>query len=396
MADRSDAAPPAQNHAVTADPHKPVRDDVRRLGELLGETLRRQEGDALFARVERVRAIAKARRSLEAIEPSAGFDALAAELGGIPVDAAVPVARAFAHFLNLANIAEQHHRIRRRRAYERNPHARPQPASIEETLPRLLAAGLSPEALYRSVCDLRIELVVTAHPTEIMRRTLQHKYNRMAEALATLDRPDLTPLERETATDDLQREITAAWETEDVRRERPSPVEEVRSALAVFDHTLWSVVPQYLRSLDRTLTRLTGRGLPLEAAPIRFGSWIGGDRDGNPNVTPEVTRRACLMARWTAATLYARELEELAVELSMTDASSALRARARGAHEPYPRRVCALCSDDWRPLSTRSSGRSSSRVRSTRFRWRRPHPRVWSRSRRPRPWPSRSGSAIDL
>ena len=307
---------------------------MRLLGRLLGDTLRRQEGQELFDRVERVRALAKRART-GGEESDEVFEALAAELAAMPVDAALPIARAFAHFLNLANIAEQHHRVRRRRAYQRDPNAPPQPASIEEALPRLIAQGIAPDALHDAVCALRIELVVTAHPTEIMRRSLQHKYNRIADGLAELDRPDLTRLEREAAIESLRREITAAWETEEVRRERPTPLDEVRSALAVFEQTLWNALPQYARSLDRTLRLHTARGLPLDVVPIRFGSWIGGDRDGNPNVTPEVTRRACLMSRWTALALYAREVEELRTELSMTDASPELRERAGGAHEPY-------------------------------------------------------------
>jgi phosphoenolpyruvate carboxylase len=253
----------------------------------------------------------------------------------MPIAEAVPVARAFAHFLNLANVAEQHHRIRRRRAYQRDPAARPQPASIEEALPRLAAGGVLPDDLYRAVSGLHIELVFTAHPTEIMRRTLQHKYRRIAEALAERDRPDLTPREEDVLVEDLRREITAAWETDEVRRERPSPLEEVRSVTAVFEQTLWEVLPEFLRALDRTLQRVSGRGLPLDAAPVTFGSWIGGDRDGNPSVTPDVTRRACLMTRWTAASLYAREIEALRSELSMSEANADLRARVGAAHEPY-------------------------------------------------------------
>src|SRR5262245_2667875 len=156
------------------DPHKPLRDDVRMLGELLGDVLRHQEGQPLFDQVERVRTLAKrARRQGQSGSAIEDFEELAAELRALPVDSAVPVARAFAHFLNLANIAEQYHRVRRRRAYQRDPRAAPQPASIEETLPRLLAAGLAPNVIHSAVCGLRIELVMTAHPTEIMRRTLQ-------------------------------------------------------------------------------------------------------------------------------------------------------------------------------------------------------------------------------
>ncbi|HEY7497861.1 MAG TPA: phosphoenolpyruvate carboxylase [Vicinamibacterales bacterium] len=322
------------------DPHKALRDDVRLLGELLGETLRRQEGQPLFERVERVRALAKRARNTSAAAPEARpihaeFETLAAELRAMPVAAALPIARSFAHFLNLANVAEQHHRVRRRRAYQRDPRARPQPASLEETLPRLRSAGVSPDDLHRAVCALRIELVVTAHPTEIMRRSLQHKYRQIADGLAGLDHSDITCLEREGYIEAMRREITAAWETEEVRRERPSPLDEVRSAMAVFEENVWDALPQFCRSLDRTLRQSTGRGLPLDAAPIRFGSWIGGDRDGNPYVTPEVTRSACLMARWTALSLYAKEIEQLRFELSMSDATAELVDRVEGAHEPY-------------------------------------------------------------
>src|SRR5687768_7538189 len=283
---------PLPNPTLPDDPHKPLRDDVRLLGELLGETLRRHEGDAHFERVERVRALAKRTRTTGGT--SRDIEALATELRSMPVEAALPVARSFAHFLNLANIAEQHHRTRRRRALQLQPGGRPQQASIEEVLPRLRASGVSAETLHAAVCRLRIELVITAHPTEIMRRTLQHKYNRIAAALGDLDRPDVTPDERETLLETKRREITGAWRTEDVRRERPSPLDEVRSGMAVFEETIWNALPQFCRSLDRTLRKVSGKGLPIEAAPICFGSWIGGDRDGNPSVTPDVTRRACL------------------------------------------------------------------------------------------------------
>jgi len=317
---------------MAKDPHKPLRDDVRLLGELLGETLRRDEGLPLFERVERVRTLAKLTRTDTGGED---FETLAAEMRSMPVDAALPVARSFAHFLNLANVAEQHHRIRRRREHEREAGGRPQQGSVEEALPRLLEAGVAPDVLYDAVRRLRIELVITAHPTEIMRRTLQHKYNRVAAALAGLDRPDATVSEREALLETMRREIAGAWHTEDVRRERPSPLDEVRSGMAVFEETIWDAVPGFCRSLDRTLQRVTGRGLPLDAAPIRFGSWIGGDRDGNPSVTPDVTRRAALMSRWTALSLYGREIEALRFELSMSRATIELQTRAEGAHEPY-------------------------------------------------------------
>jgi phosphoenolpyruvate carboxylase len=306
------------------DPLRPLRDDVRMLGELLGETLRLRGGEGLFDTVERVRALAKR---------DAG--ALPDVLREMPVHAAVPVARAFSHFLMLANIAEQHHRIRRRRHYLRDGSPGPQPGSCAEAFARLLGSGLSAEALYRAVTTLRIELVLTAHPTEIVRRTLVHKQRAIADALAQQDRPDLTRTERDGLMEDLRREIMAVWGTEDVRPRKPTPHQEIASGLLIFEQTVWDALPRFLRTLDASLQRATGRRLPIDAAPIVFGSWIGGDRDGNPMITPDVTRHACTWARETAARLYRREIDALRLELSMTDATPELRARAGNAREPY-------------------------------------------------------------
>jgi phosphoenolpyruvate carboxylase len=245
------------------------------------------------------------------------------------------VARAFAHFLHLANIAEQHHRIRRRRAYQRDPTAAPQRGSCEEAFARLLADGVGPEVLQRALGSLQIELVLTAHPTEIARRTLVQKYNRIAESLAVRDRDDLTTPEREAVEAALLQEIMSAWGTREVAQLQPHPLEEVRSGLIVFEESLWDAVPRYLRGVDRALRAATGSALPLERAPVRFGSWIGGDRDGNPNVTPDVTRRACLLARWLAATLYEKEVSDLRDELSMSTASPELLASVGDHAEPY-------------------------------------------------------------
>jgi phosphoenolpyruvate carboxylase len=316
---------------MDADPHKPLRDDVRLLGELLGETLKRHAGDDVFGAVERVRALSKSARAGD----DEDFRVLADELARMPLEDALPVTRAFTHFLHLANIAEQHHRIRRRRAYQRDPAAQPQRASCEDGFARLLASGITPDRLHESVCALQIELVLTAHPTEVARRTLVHKYNRIAAALAMRDRTDLTPVEREDLVSTLHREIAAAWATGDVRQQRPTPLDEVRSGLIVFEQSLWDAVPRYLRSVDRSLRASTRRSLPIEATPIRFGSWIGGDRDGNPNVTPEVTRRACLLSRWVAADLYLGEIDALRDELSLETATAELRERTGGAREPY-------------------------------------------------------------
>jgi phosphoenolpyruvate carboxylase len=317
---------------MAADPHQPLRDDVRLLGELLGQVLREQEGSELLERVERVRALAKSARSGGA---GGDFDTLSAELAPVPVGAALPIARAFAHFLNLANIAEQHHRIRRRRAYQRDPSAGPQRGSCEEVFPRLVAGGVQAARLYEAVSTLHIELVFTAHPTEIARRTLVHKYNRIARALGRRDREDLTAAERDAVTADLLREITAAWGTSEIRQQRPTPLDEVRGGLTLFQESLWEALPRYVRAVDRALRATTGRPLPASVIPVGFGSWIGGDRDGNPNVTADVTERASLLARWVAADLYLEDVEALQNQLSMARATADLRDAADGAAEPY-------------------------------------------------------------
>ena len=247
----------------------------------------------------------------------------------------MPIARAFSHFLTLANIAEQHHRVRRRRDYLRDPNAVPQRGSCEETFERLLASGITPDALHAATMSLRVELVLTAHPTAITRRTLIQKHLRIAGALASQDRVDLTAPERAEIVASLRREILAAWETDEIRSRRPTPVDEAIAGLLIFEQTLWDAVPRFLRTLGGALARTTGRSLPLDAAPLRFGSWMGGDRDGNPTVTPEVTRLACSVARWMAADLYEREIAALRSELSITAATPELRARANGAREPY-------------------------------------------------------------
>jgi len=339
---------------VSADPHKPLREDVRLLGELLGETLRAHGGPGLFDTVERVRSLSKASRTGD----GAQFAELASLLAALPVDAATPLARAFAHFLNLANVAEQHHRVRRRRAYLARRDSPPQAGSCQEAFERLVAGGMTADALHAAVCRLRIELVLTAHPTEVSRRTLIHKYNRVAALLAERDHIDLTVPERDAVTSALRREIVAAWETDEVRHERPSPLDEVRGGLVVFEQSLWHAVPAFLRSVDAAMRRIAGRGLPLETAPLRFGSWIGGDRDGNPNVTPDVTRRACLLARWEAADLYLREINELRDELSMSTASDELADATHGAREPYRAllrdvRTRVLATRDWTEAALR-------------------------------------------
>jgi phosphoenolpyruvate carboxylase len=339
------------------DVHRPLRDDVRLLGELLGDVLQAREGTATFQLVEEVRALAKQGRA----GSDTDFARLTERLAGMPIDSALPIARAFAHFLSLANIAEQHHRIRRRRAYRRATSA-PQPGSCEQAFSALLARGVEPGRLRAAVRDLRIELVLTAHPTEVVRRSLAMKHDRIAALLTERDASLAAGDDGREVVEALRREILAVWETDEIRHTRPTPIDEARAGLLIVEQTLWDVVPRYARIVDRLLVELTGAGLPKDAAPIRFGSWMGGDRDGNPHVTAAVTRQVVLLARWMAAGLYHREIDRLAAELSMSAASAELSAAAGGSREPYRAVLRPLCQSlaRWREQLGRALARAQS------------------------------------
>lgn len=313
------------------DPHAPLRDDVRLLGQMLGDVIRDHAGDTLFDVVEEARRLAKAARAGD----DGAFEELRTVLSRLEDGEVLGVARAFSQFLALANIAERHHRIRRRRDYHCRPDEAPQRGSLEDGFGRLLEAGVTPDTLHELVCSLGIEMVLTAHPTEINRRTILQSHNEIASLLSTRDREDMTPAERRDVDERLSREITAIWLTDEVLRTRPTPVEEANGGLLLFEQTLWNTMPAFLKSLDRALMDHTGKGLPLHGSPIRFGSWMGGDRDGNPNVTPEVTRRVCALGRWMAAELYWRELDALRAETAAETASDALRAVVGDVREPY-------------------------------------------------------------
>ena len=308
--------------------HARLRENVHLLGSLLGEVIGQAEGEAFLATIERIRKGAKAARR----GSREGAQQLAESLDSLSDEQILPVARAFSQFLNLANIAEQYHQVRRRRPGEPLPF---EEQALTRLLERLKAAGHGAEALARQVGRLDIELVLTAHPTEVARRTLIQKYDAISGQLAELDHDDLSEREQAQIRQRLRRLIAEAWHTEEIRRSRPTPVDEAKWGFAVIEHSLWHAVPAFLRGVDAALVESTGLHLPLDAAPVRFASWMGGDRDGNPNVTASVTREVLLLARWMAADLYLREVDRLASELSMQQASDELRAHCGERPEPY-------------------------------------------------------------
>ncbi len=244
----------------------------------------------------------------------------------------LPVTRAFNQFLNLANIAEQHYRARFRRVEDYKPGSQP---VLSELLERARSAGHAPRKLVENLASMRVELVLTAHPTEVIRRTLIQKYDAIDECLTVIESSLDYPERASRARGRLEELISQAWHTDEIRHERPTPVDEAKWGFAVIENSLWQAVPAFHRDLDNLLLASAGERLPLDAAPIVFASWMGGDRDGNPNVTSRVTREVLLLGRWMAADLYLRDLEQLKAELSMWKCNSALRAEVGGVAEPY-------------------------------------------------------------
>ncbi len=317
---------------LSTDPHAALRDDVRLLGNLLGETLQQQVGQEFFEQIETIRYLAKQARDGDNVARTQLDDMLS----NLSEQELLPVARAFTQFLNFANIAEQYHRVRRRRTWQNTPDTPPQSGSLQELIPRLLQANCSPEQLWQSVLELDIELVLTAHPTEISRRTLIQKYDDIADCLQILDQQQLSPAEKQAVLARLKQQIIAAWHTDEIRSHKPTPVDEAKWGFTAIEQTLWYSIPQFMRQLDATVFEHTGKHLPLSHAPIRFASWMGGDRDGNPNVTHQVTQEVLLLSRWQAADLYWRDVDALRWDLSMQDCNAALREVVGAqSEEPY-------------------------------------------------------------
>ena len=310
----------------------PLREDVRLLGNLLGETLKEHAGQDLFNQIEQIRALAKGARDGQ-VEAEKQLEQLFLSLEDEEI---LPLTRAFTHFLNFANIAEQYHVVRSRRQSEFDPEA-PSPNPLDHLFQKFKAHEVSAEQLYQQLCELKIELVLTAHPTEVSRRTLIQKYDGINNCLFKFDQQKLTPRERQAVLEDLKQLICSAWQTDEIRQHRPTPIDEAKWGFTTIEQTLWNAVPKFIRELDGMVEEHCGQRLPLHVAPVRFASWMGGDRDGNPNVTHNVTQEVLWLSRWKAADLYLRDIEDLRWELSIQSCSNELM-QALGTPHPEPYR----------------------------------------------------------
>lgn len=297
---------------------RPLRRDVRFLGKLLGEVLVEQEGEPLFRLEEEVRDLAIRRRR----GPKEGREEAGAKLqellARLPTEQAEPVIRAFATYFQLVNLAEQHHRIRRSRYWASQPGAPPQRGSLAAVLRTARDAGVSAADARAAIAALEVTLTVTAHPTQAARRTLLDKLDRIHSVLEETDRCLLTPKEAEDAIIRLREEVTSLWQTDEIRRARPTVGDEVKNVLWYVEEVLWDLLPEIPRAFADAFRRAYGEELGMVPLPLRLHSWVGGDMDGNPLVTPEVLEDAIRAHRARALRRILETVSEIGGMLSQS------------------------------------------------------------------------------
>ena len=352
----------------SADPLAPLRRDVDLLASTLGATIAEQEGPALLEAVERIRLLARAAREHSG---APARKALLEAVGELGERESGLVVRAFSFYFLLVNLAEQHHRIRRLRLEAASGAKRRDP--LGQAIAAIRAAGVSEEELRERAAEVRLEPVLTAHPTEAARRTYLQSQLRLGRLLEALDDPRAAPDERRAAERAVAEETTVLWQTDEVRSIRPSVDDEIRQGLWFFEASLLDVAADLVARLDEELPG-------LGSLPLQFGTWIGGDQDGNPNATPDQIGNALARARTLALRRYRDEVRELARAIGVSDTlvqvDDALRASiaedereipwveaetaVRNEHEPYRRKLTAI----WRRLDNELSGRDEPGLRA--------------------------------
>ncbi|WP_282278449.1 phosphoenolpyruvate carboxylase [Stenotrophomonas sp. PS02297] len=314
-----------RSSVVFATPDLPLRDDVRRLGAMVGDLLSEQVSPAFLDEVEDVRTAAIARR-----ESQAPLATLSAQLAGRTPRQAEALVRAFSTYFQVVNIAERVHRIRRRRDYQRAGTKRPQPEGLQDALQQLKAQGVTLEELMQWLPRIDIEPVFTAHPTEAVRRALLEKEQLMVASLVDNLDGQRTPGEQAADTARLRMALTASWQTADSSPVRPSVEDEREHVGFYLTRVLYRVMPVFYESLEQALLDTWGRSLPLPRL-VRFGTWVGGDMDGNPNVDAATIAATLNAQRDAVLELYQKDLLKLASLLSqsteLVPVSDAVRAR---------------------------------------------------------------------
>jgi phosphoenolpyruvate carboxylase len=316
-------------------PTKSLRDDVRYLGNTLGKVIRKQEGKEFYNLVEKIRLLSKANSANK--NQRDPFKKIINETKNLSSKKVFKLTRAFNHFMNFVNLAESIDASRKLDEFENtNINKNVENIFIEEIFENLFKNKKIPSnKIYDTAKNLNIGIVLTAHPTEVKRRTLIQKYHKITEILEQRDLLKKYPSKIKILDKKLYDEFTIIWNTDDLKRSKPTPADEARWGLAIIEDSLWETIPKVYRRLNGIFLKNMGKGLPKNFNPFEFGSWMGGDRDGNPNVTSKVTREVILLSRWEAAKLYEKELTKLIRSLSMEKCSKKIIKKTGKTFEPY-------------------------------------------------------------
>ena len=314
-----------------------LRADVKKLGATLGNIIKHKDGE-LFESIEKLRLLGRDWRTPNGNSQS--FQEMVDEVKKYSPKKLLGISRAFTHFLALSNAAENHHRIRRLREVilESNSESSlyPKEDSAYGSIYNMInKSDVDKKDIFNALCNQQVEIVLTAHPTEVNRRTILQKHQNINNILTDNDRLDLLNYEKRELNTRLQREILSIWESDELRRSKPTPIDEAKVGLAIIENVLWQAVPNYIRKLNDVSVSLLGQSLPHNIAPIKIASWMGGDRDGNPNVTPEITREVSLLSRWLSATLFRKDIQKLREELSVKQATPSFLKLSGEVREPY-------------------------------------------------------------
>jgi phosphoenolpyruvate carboxylase len=385
----------AELEARTGDlKEAPLRRDVRSLGMLLGEVLREQAGESLFKEEEEVRQIAIRRREAQSkgkcTEAEALLESALANVHALSVEQAYTLTRSFAFYFELINLAETNHRKRRRISLQLMQEANAQRGSLRGTLLEMKRVGISADEAMDWLQRVVVIPVFTAHPTEVARRSVMFKRRRIGEYLEHLDRIPVPDEELQRLQDCITAEITSLWQTDEVRSRRPTVYDEIKMGLDFYDISIFATLPGLYTEVSEALHSVYGLDIDISRLPLllTFGSWIGGDRDGNPFVTPQITRDAVKLARGHLLTHYEEQIQ-LMIDLLTSSAqqlpvSARLKARLEGyiarlqsaeSHvfgeryefEYYRRYLICLRARLERTVSERDAEKSADRLPVTQF-----------------------------
>ena len=320
---------------------------IHLLGKILGLVIKEQEGISYFNKIEKIRTLSKASRGKKdrkkiRLNETKKFRELKSGISNLSPRESLIIARSFSKFLNFSNLAESLYSVHKIHVSKvRKAQGTNEFVILEEVINRLLEhKSISKKHFFQTAKNLKINLVLTAHPTEVKRRTLIQKYTKVNDILEKFNNLRIFTeknirIETLSLEERLHEQITSIWKTDELKRSRPSPVEEAKWGLAVIEDSLWEAVPKICSRFDKSVYDYTGKHLPINFSPIEFGSWMGGDRDGNSNVTAKTTEEVVLLSRWEAANLYEKELTKLIQSLSMHECSAVLRKKVGEDMEPY-------------------------------------------------------------